>query len=78
MNSKPLKFALENEELILRTLNEIKTAVQENNKIEGHMVEIMHETLHTHADIASAMIFLAEQFAEKFPTITDEDINRSN
>ena len=65
--NKPLKFTLENEEILLHMLADMKTTHQQQLEVMKHHTEVQHEMLATMTDMASALIHLAD----KFPEISD-------
>ncbi len=66
--NKPLKFTLENEEIILHISSDIKTALQQQVEISRRQTELMQEVSSMIMDMAAALIHLAD----KFPEISDK------
>ena len=62
--NKPLKFTLENEEILLHIMSDMKTAQQQQVELTKHQNEVMHEMLATMGDMASALIHLAAKFPD--------------
>ena len=62
--NKPLKFTLENEEILLHIGCDIKTALQQQVEVMKHHTEIQHEMLATMVDMASALVHLADKFPD--------------
>ena len=62
--NKPLKFTLENEEILLHILSDIKTAGQQQVEVMKHHTEVQHEMLATMVDMAAALIHLADKFPD--------------
>ena len=59
--NKPLKFTLENEEILLHIMAETKNVHQNQLEATRHQIEIQHEMLATMNDIASALVHLANK-----------------
>ena len=68
--NKPLKFTLENEEILLHIMAETKKVHQSQLEATKHQIEIQHEMLATMTDMASALVHLAN----KFPEIRPDDL----
>ncbi len=66
--NKPLKFTLENEEILLHISSDIKTALQQQVEISRRQTELMQEVSSMMMDMAAALIHLAD----KFPEISDK------
>ena len=66
--NKPLKFTLENEEILLHISSDMKTALQQQVEISRRQTELMQEMSSTMMDMAAALIHLAD----KFPEISDK------
>ena len=64
--NKPLKFTLENEEILLHIMSDMKTAQQQQVEVTKHQNEVMHEMLATMVDVAAALIHIAEKLPDKF------------
>ena len=62
--NKPLKFTLENEEIILHISSDIKTALQQQVEVAKHQAELLQEILATMVDMAAALIHLADKFPD--------------
>ena len=62
--NKPLKFTLENEEILLHITSDIKTALQEQLETMRYQTEMHREMMLSLAEIASAVIHLADKFPE--------------
>ena len=62
--NKPLKFTLENEEIILHISSDIKTALQQQVEVSKHQAELLQEILATMVDMAAALIHLADKFPD--------------
>ncbi len=62
--NKPLKFTLENEEILLHIMSDMKTAQQQQVEVAKHHTQVMHEMLATMVDMASALIHLADKFPD--------------
>jgi len=62
--NKPLKFTLENEEILLHISSDMKTAQQQQVEVSKHHTQVMHEMLATKVDMASALIHLADKFPD--------------
>jgi predicted RecB family endonuclease len=60
--NKPLKFTLENEEIVLHITSDIKTALQQQVEVSKHQAELLQEILATMVDMAAALIHLADKF----------------
>ena len=68
--NKPLKFTLENEEILLHIMAETKKVHQGQLEATNHQIEVQHEILATLTDMASALVHLAN----KFPEIRPDDL----
>ena len=62
--NKPLKFTLENEEIVLHITSDIKTALQQQVEVAKHQAELLQEILATMVDMAAALIHLADKFPD--------------
>ena len=62
--NKPLKFTLENEEIVLHITSDIKTALQQQVEVSKHQAELLQEILATMVDMAAALIHLADKFPD--------------
>ena len=62
--NKPLKFTLENEEILLHIMSDMKTAQQQQVELTKHQNEVMHEMLATMVDMDAALIHLADKFPD--------------
>ena len=62
--NKPLKFTLENEEIVLHITSDIKTALQQQVEATRHQIDLQHEMLAVMVDMASALVHLADKFPE--------------
>ena len=62
--NKPLKFTLENEEILLHITSDIKTALQQQVEVAKHQAELLQEILATMVDMAAALIHLADKFPD--------------
>ena len=62
--NKPLKFTLENEEILLHLLADTKTVHQQQLDAMRHQIDVQHEMLATMVDMASALVHLADKFPE--------------
>jgi predicted RecB family endonuclease len=62
--NKPLKFTLENEEIVLHITSDIKTALQQQVEVAKHQTELLQEILATMVDMAAALIHLADKFPD--------------
>ena len=65
--NKPLKFTLENEEILLHIMAETKKVHQSQLEATKHQIELQHEMLATMTDIASALVHIANKFSEGRP-----------
>ena len=62
--NKPLKFTLENEEIVLHITSDIKTALQQQVEVSKHQAELLQEILAIMVDMAAALIHLADKFPD--------------
>ena len=68
--NKPLKFTLENEEILLHIMAETKKVHQAQLEATKNLIGLQHEMLSTMNDMASALVHLAN----KFPDIRPDDL----